>query len=288
MQNSISFIGYASGIAAGDPGCGDGPVVLKDSDLLTDLAKANIKANWQEMIFPPKKAVLPAVAEMCDQLAHLTKELVQKKQLFTVFGGDHSSAIGTWSGVATACASQGPIGLIWIDAHMDCHTPETSESGNIHGMPVACLLGHGAPELTHILSKNPKLKPENLCLIGIRSYEPGEADLIKRLGTRVYDMEKVKQFGMEQIMQEAVAHVTRETCGYGVTVDLDGIDPQDAPGVGTPEANGISGKELCDALTKVVRGDKRLIGTEITEFNPHHDKNGRTIKMVEELIRSLL
>lgn len=290
MQNSksISFIGYASGIAAGDPGCGDGPIVLKNSDLLEHLAKVNIHAVWQDIILPSKKAVLHAVAEICNRLAKHTLELVEKKQMFTVFGGDHSSAIGTWSGVAKACEKQGALGLIWVDAHMDSHTPETSDSGNIHGMPVACLLGYGVPELTHILSNNPKIKPENLCLIGIRSYEPGEAELIKRLGVRFYNMEMVNQLGIEQIMQEAVAHVTKSTTGYGITIDLDGIDPQDAPGVGTPEANGINGKALCNALAKVIRGDKKLIGTEITEFNPHHDRNGITLQLIEQLLKSLI
>ncbi len=284
---SIEFLGYASGIAAGDPGCGDGPVVLQKSNLVADLEKQGLQANWQAMLVPEKLPNLPAVAKISAQLAEHTLQLSNQKKTFTVFGGDHTSAIGTWSGVAKAYENQGPIGLIWIDAHLDSHTPETSESGNIHGMPAACLLGYGAKELTNLFSKKPKIKPEHLCFIGIRSYEPGEAALIKRLGIRVYDMQNIKENGIEKILQEAVAHVTKETCGYGITIDLDGIDPADAPGVGTPEPNGIRGQELCDAIAKTIKNDKKLLASEITEFNPHHDTEHKTVKLVEQLLVSL-
>lgn len=283
----LSLYGYACGIAAGDQGCADGPVVLQKSNFLAQLEQESIKAHWDAMLHPQSDTALTAVTDLSKRLANLTYQAVQTKKPFTVFGGDHSCAIGTWSGVAAALADKGPMGLIWIDAHMDSHTPESSESGNIHGMPAACLLGHGAPELTQILSAQPKLKPENLCLIGIRSYEPGEADLINRLGVRVYYMDEIHRRGILPIMQEAVSLVTKNTAGYGVTIDLDSMDPDQVPGVGTPEPDGMHAEELFTALSQCVRGDKRLLGTEIAEFNPHHDQNHKTIKIIEQLVLSL-
>jgi arginase len=283
-QKTVPFIGYASGIAAGDPGCGDGPVVLSKSNLCAELNRSGINSQWQDLLYPiAGQAVLSAVIDLCTRLAKQTFALTKQRQLFTVFGGDHSCAIGTWSGVAAAIYAQGPLGLIWIDAHMDSHTPETSESSNIHGMPVACLLGHGTRALTSIIANHAKILPQHISLLGIRSYEEGEAELIKRLGIRVYDMVEIKQRGFNAVFQEAMLRASQGTAGYGISIDLDGIDPADAPGVGTPCVEGIKGSELCEALT-AIRHDSHLLGMEITEFNPHHDRDKRTEKMIQDLL----
>jgi len=285
MNKTISFLGYASGIAAGDARCADGPLVLQKSPLLAELKQAGISADWQAMLAPQYAEALPAVTDLCEKLAHHTYELTKQKQPFTVMGGDHSCAIGTWSGVVAAV--EGPIGLIWVDAHMDSHTPQTSDSGNIHGMPVACLLGYGEKQLTQILKQQPKLQPQYLSLIGIRSYEPGEEELIKRLGVRVYRMPEIQERGMDAIMQEAHARATTGTVGYGVSIDLDGIDPADAPGVGTPAPEGIKGSDLCRALQSTVQGDAKLIGAEIVEYNPFFDKDSRTQQTIQQLILAI-
>jgi arginase len=287
-QHSLSLLGYASGIAAGDSGCGDGPPLLQKSALCNELANAGIAASWLDMLYPIANAdKLLAVAEICTRLAQHTRHIAEQKKLFAVFGGDHSSAIGTWSGVYAAHKQQGAIGLLWIDAHMDSHTPGTSPSGNIHGMPVAHLLGHGAPELAGILDKAPKLQPEHVCLIGIRSFEAGEAELIKRLGVRTYYMDEVNRRGIKTVMQEALQIVQQGTVGYGVSIDLDGLDPNDAPAVGTPEPHGIIAKELYPALA-MLAGDAKLLGIEIAEFNPHHDRNKQTEKVIQQLLLILL
>lgn len=290
-NKSVYLVGYASGRAASDAGCSQGPLVLEKSPHMSALSSQGLSMQWVNMIeashYQSEKSTLNAVAEQCKDLATSVRELAHNQQAFTVIGGDHSSAIGTWSGVASAYEDKGSIGLIWVDAHMDSHTQATSETGNIHGMPLACLLGHGYSDLTHICSEKPKLKPEHLCLIGIRSFESGEAALLKDLNVRIFFIDEVKERGLQSVMEEALAIVTKGTVGYGVSIDLDSIDPSEAPGTGVAEANGLSAKNLCDAIRNTIAGDQRLIGTEIVEFDPHLDKDQATEKLVPALISSL-
>lgn len=287
-KNSISLIGYASGVAAGDPGCKDGPDVLSKSDLIQQLQQTSWQADWEAMLYPssiePKLAV---VADLCTQLALKIKRLVEQKHFFAVLGGDHACAIGTWSGVASALKPQGPIGLIWFDAHMDSHTFETTPSGNIHGMPVASLLGYGAAELINILTATPKLLPEHVCLIGVRSFEAKEAELLKRLRVKVYDMNEIEQRGLAVVVQEAIAIVTRATAAFGVSLDLDCIDPKDAPATGTLAPGGIAATALIEALP-LISTQAKFIGAEIAEYNPQHDKNDLTKKLIPQLLKALL
>ena len=289
MSKTVYMLGYASDIAAAHQGTGDGPSVLQQSPYMKSLVDIGLNIQWQALLKPasqPSFSKNKIIAELNQELAAHTHRLVADKKFFTVVGGDHSSAIGTWSGVAKATQSQGEIGLIWIDAHMDSHTPETSPSGNIHGMPLACLLGYGEESLTHILTSSPKFKPENICMIGIRSYEPGEAELLKRLNVRIFFMEEVDRRGLDAVMADALEIATRNTIGFGVTIDIDGIDPQDAPGTGVAEENGIRAKALCAAL-KPISQQPSLLGIEIVEFDPHRDKNHLTEKLVPQLMAAL-
>jgi arginase len=176
--------------------------------------------------------------------------------------------------------------LIWIDAHMDAHTPETSESGRLHGMPLACLLGYGDPALTGI-ANGTRLPPANVCLIGIRSFERGEAALLHRLGVRVYPMREVKQRGFETVFREAREIACQGTAGYGVSVDLDAIDPLEAPGVGSPVGGGLSAADVVNAF-KQHAGDPALRGLEIVEYNPYLDCDAQTIALVPAVAEALL
>jgi arginase len=290
--STIHLIGSASGVAAADAGCWEGPLVLEKSPYLkTEMAKHGFHYQWDAMLQPDREAgaesPLAVVTEHCVALADTVSQLVREKAFFTVFGGDHSCAIGTWSGVYSEVSQQGDFGLIWVDAHMDSHTPETSETGNIHGMPLACLLGYGNPKLTQIHGHAPKLKAEHVCVIGARSFEAGEEELLKDLNIRIYFMDEVLRRGLKEIMAEAISIVSKGTVGYGVTIDIDSIDPTEAPGTGVSEPGGLSAKELCNALTQVT-GDKRLIGAEIVEFDPHRDKNALTEKLSVQLLLSIL
>ncbi len=285
MHKNIYLLSYASGTGAADPGSSQGPLVLQQSPYLTDMGGA---LHWQAVIKPEINisSKFTAISHQCQRLAKEVVHLVQEKKFFTVLGGDHTCAIGTWSGAHHALKNQGPIGLIWIDAHMDSHTPETSLSGNIHGMPLACLLGYGKNELTQILDKDPKLQPEHVCLIGVRSFEEGEAELLKQLKVRIFYMDEVKQRGLDAVMKEAVKIVTQGTIGFGLSLDIDSIDPQDAPGTGAAEADGIRAKDLDRAL-KILIQQPKLIGIEIAEFDPHHDQNHRTEELIVNLIKNI-
>lgn len=290
MKKSLSLIGYASGVASNDDGCQDGPVVLQQSDILQQLSRYSLQAHWLNVLQPDPKLTADkysCVADICHRLAENTRRMVENNNLFTVIGGDHSSAIGTWSGVAAACQTQGKIGLIWIDAHLDSHTPDSSESGNIHGMPLACLLGLGDRRLTSIAMPSAKLLPQNVTLIGVRSFEQGELALLQKLEVRIIFQEELAQRGMSAALAEAHKRAMTATVGYGFSIDLDAIDPQDAPGVGKPEPNGIAAASLCEAL-KIYRNDPALLGVEIAEFNPGRDKNNLTFELIMKIIRSLV
>ncbi|MFN4284311.1 MAG: arginase family protein, partial [Alphaproteobacteria bacterium] len=174
------------------------------------------------------------------------------------------------------------FGLIWIDAHMDAHTPATTESGMIHGMPLACLLGHGDASLTSLAGGDrPAVAPENLCLIGTRSFEDGEAKLLARLGVRVIDAAETRRIGFAAALAEARAIASRGTAGYGVSLDIDAFDPGEAPGTGYWEPDGLRPDEVLPALGQLA-GDPRRIGLEIAEYNPHKD-DGRTARLIERL-----
>lgn len=292
MTSSLSLIGYASGIAANDPGCAEGPLQLQNHALAQQLSEQHVPCHWQAMLVPrsgTKDNRLQRVVELNTELAAVIFDLIQQNKRFAVLGGDHSCAIGTWSGVVAALAKRQPqsaLGLIWIDAHMDSHTFETTLTGNIHGMPLATLLGYGDKSLTHISIPRPKIDPKRLVLIGIRSFEAEEEKLLQRLGIRIYNMEAIAKRGLDSVFSEAVAYVKENTLGFGVSLDLDGIDPFDAPGVGVPEANGISGKDLCQVLTQL-RQESSLVGVEVVEYNPYHDKDYKTEQLVKEILLSI-
>lgn len=280
----LHLLGCASGMAGADIGSGNGPLTMKESALLNTLS---VPVVWKDMLTGvPGREMDKAVSALCTALAKQTAKLTRDQSFFSVLGGDHSCAIGTWSGVYDAKCKEGEIGLIWIDAHMDSHTPDTSETGRLHGMPLAALMGHGYPALTEILNKQPKFKPENVCLIGVRSYESGEADLLKRLNVKVYFMDEVKQRGFDAVLQEAVLRVSQQTVGYGVSLDLDGVDPLDAPGVDVPEPDGIRALDLQEGLTAIAH-DPRLIAVEIVEFDPQYDEDQKTEQLVVSILEIL-
>jgi arginase len=203
-----------------------------------------------------------------------------------VVGGDHSCAIGTWSGVHRALAGRGPLGLIWIDAHMDSHTFATTPSGQIHGMPLACLLGYGEAALTGIDGAEVKLRPEHVCLIGVRSYEADEAALLHRLGVRVFDMNEIRRRGLAEVFDAALAIVRHGTAGFGVSVDLDALDPDEEPGVGTPVPGGLHRAELAAALSRL-RGDPAFVAMEIVEYNPRRDRGHATADAAGALVDAI-
>jgi arginase len=277
------LIGYACDTAANIPGAANGPVVLKNSDYLKPLL-----LNWLKLIRTDPADLstdrTSTIHQLSQQWAAITATLTQQQQTFLTVGGDHSCAIGTWQGAASKLS--GDLGLIWIDAHMDAHTPASSPTHNIHGMPVATLLGHGNKTLTHLCSKTPAVKPRNLALIGIRSYEPAELELLDALQVKIYFIDEVKERGIAAILQEAMQHVTQQSAGFGVSIDIDAINPKQAPGVSTPEENGINSHNFLSSLALIANHDC-FIGAEIAEFNPDYDVDQKTEKLIAMIIQRL-
>jgi arginase len=284
---TLYLVGYASGLGATNQGCSQGPIIFQHSSYLTDLRNQGINTHWEPLLEPSdnKFSKMEKIIDLCQRLSKKINQLTLEKKFFTVIGGDHTCAIGTWSGVSQALGTNKPLGLIWIDAHMDSHTPETTPSGNIHGMPLACLLGYGKSELTQLLVSHPKLDPRYICLIGIRSYEPAELELLTRLKVRIFFMKEVKERGLEAVMLEAIQLVSQQTAGFGVSIDLDSIDPNEASGTGLHVPDGLSVNELCRTLQLV--NNPKLVGIEIAEFDPTKDKNQQTEKIIANLITSI-
>ncbi len=281
----LQVIGAAVGAGGPDSRASEAPDTIAQSPLWKTLIEDIPALNWLNTLreeHHPNKNKIDILCPFFEKLAIQVKSCVEKKERFCVIGGDHSAAIGTWSGAAVGLDK--PLGLIWIDAHKDAHTFDTSPTGNIHGMPVAALLGQGHPRLTQLLTHNPKILPQNLCLIGVRSFEEGEHALLKRLNVKIYDMDEVNRGDLSTILCEARDHVTKHTAGYGITCDLDSMDPQDISGVSTPEPNGIRSKDLLQAFAKLYP-DPLQIGFEIMEFNPSQDKNHKTEQFIFDLLK---
>lgn len=287
-RRTVEIIGVGSGIGALLPGCGEGPVMLRHSGLEGWLRAEGRDTLWHDTALPELDGedhdpVLGAVAGICHELAHKVEATHGRRSELVVLGGDHSCAIGTWSGTARHLRGDGPLGLIWIDAHMDSHTPETSPSGTWHGMPLACLLGHGESRLTAIAGDRPAVLPHHVCLIGVRSYEWREQDLLNELGVRIFYIGEVEDRGIDDVLAEAVGIAGAGTAGIGLSVDLDAIDPADAPGVGSPEEGGITAGALVRALSRASQ-TTTFAGVEIAEYNPKLDRGGVTADVVCDLL----
>src|ERR1700675_3393504 len=200
LNRIISIVGAASGRGAKDRGCEAGPEALRRSDLATRLWRGGLDPIWEATIAAePIEDDIAAVRNLCAPLSERVRTIIARGAVPFVLGGDHSCAIGTWSGVAAALRPRGPLGLIWIDAHMDAHTPTTTPSGALHGMPLACLPGHGEPSLAALRAAHP-LAREHVCVVGVRSFEPGEAEFLSGLGVRVFPMDEIDQRGLGEVM----------------------------------------------------------------------------------------
>ncbi|GIN63323.1 arginase [Robertmurraya siralis] len=226
---------------------------------------------------------LELIAEKTAILADKVDEVIQSGAFPLVLGGDHSIAIGTLAGVSRHYQN---LGVIWYDAHGDLNTAETSPSGNIHGMPLAVSIGLGHPLLTKIGGYQPKVKPENIVIIGARSLDEGERALIKEKGIRVYTMHEIDRLGMTKVMEESIQYLQERTDGVHLSLDLDGLDPTDAPGVGTPVNGGISYRESHLAMEMLAESEI-ITSAEFVEVNPILDEKNKTASVAVALMGSL-
>ncbi|MDP2317414.1 MAG: arginase [Pseudomonadota bacterium] len=244
----------------------------------------------QEMVDPgdPHARFLPEITRVCSELADRVELALEHGWFPVVLGGDHSVAIGTISGIARFYRKRGQrIGVLWADAHTDSNTPETSPSGNIHGMPLAVLLGHGPKELVAIAGEEPALRIGDVCVIGARDIDLTERSVVQQMGLRVYTMSELDERGTAVCVREAIERVSAHTAGVHLSFDLDGVDPQHAPGVGTPVPGGLNLRESHLICEKVAQTGK-IIGVEMVELNPVIDSENRTGKLAVWLILSAL
>ncbi|MCP8618148.1 arginase [Salirhabdus salicampi] len=226
---------------------------------------------------------LREVAHGSEALADAVNKIVEKNRFPLILGGDHSIAIGSIAGVANHYRN---LGVIWYDAHGDLNTGETSPSGNIHGMPLAVSLGLGDDKLVNIGGVNPKVKPENVIIIGARSLDEGERELIREKGIKVYTMHEIDKIGMTQVMTEAITFLKENTDGVHLSLDLDGLDPHDAPGVGTPVIGGLSYRESHLAMEMLAESNL-VTSAEFVEVNPILDEKNKTATVAVGLMGSL-
>lgn len=226
---------------------------------------------------------LELVAEKNSLLADQVDKIIESGSFPLVLGGDHSIAIGTLAGVSKHYKN---LGVIWYDAHGDLNTAETSPSGNIHGMPLAVSLGLGHEMLTQLGGYFPKVKPENIVIIGARALDDGEKDLIREMGIKVFTMHEIDRMGMAKVIEEAVDYLKDRTDGVHLSLDLDGLDPTDAPGVGTPVTGGISYRESHLAMEMLAEA-KVITSAEFVEVNPILDEKNKTAVAAVALMGSL-
>lgn len=265
--------------------------------------QANVSANnasWHKIIYPtlrhvnqPAKDPLLNYSQRLQQIIHFNQQLAKElhqlnnfNQFNVVLGGDHSIAIGTWSGMISSLSAQKQFGLLWIDAHLDSHTPDTTPSHAIHGMPLAVLLGSGEPELVNLIQPGAKLLPSHVVLFGVRSFEPEEAAYLASLKVRIYNMEEIRDRGIDVCFQEAIERVSLAPKGFGLSIDLDAFDPLEAPGVGSPEPHGLFSDGLLPELKKAFESPK-LKALEIVEYNPTREIDQKTIKLTQKILRLL-
>jgi arginase len=284
MQRQIELIGAAWGLGGADPGCAEAPAAL--APLLAErLEGCGMAALAGPMLspVPAERRKQMAVSRLCALLASAVANAVREGRLPCVIGGDHSCAGGTWTGVARALS--GNLGLVWIDAHMDAHTPGTSHTGRLHGMPLAWLLGQDDDPLYGLAAG--VLEPQHVCLLGVRSFEPEEEARLRRLGVRVILMQEIEKRGIDAALNEALAIATAGTAGFGISVDLDVVTPEEAPGVGTPVKGGIAGAALARAIERI-GGRSDLAAVELVEYCPRLDRQGTSARIAVDIMVAAL
>jgi arginase len=284
MQRQIELIGAAWGLGGADPGCAQAPDALIPL-LAEPLARCGAKVILGPVLHPEptERRREAAVSRLCALLAGAVANAMRENRLPCVIGGDHSCAGGTWTGVARMV--KGELGLVWIDAHMDSHTRGTSHTGRLHGMPLAWLLGQDDDSLYGLAAG--VVEPAHVALIGVRSFEPEEEERLDRLKVRVFHIEEVRQRGLDAVFADALAIASTGTAAFGVSIDLDAVTPEEAPGVGTPVPDGIAGIELARVL-RSISASPQLAAIELVEYLPRLDPDGRSAKVAIELLVAAL
>jgi len=297
-QSHIAIIGAPLDLGQDRRGVDMGPSAIRVANLNKRLMAlgyhaddlGNVPVDQPESLpeGPERAKYLPQIALACKRLANMTERALAANKLPLVLGGDHSVAVGTVAGVSRHFRrKKQQIGLIWIDAHADMNTPETSPSGNVHGMPLACCVGLGPPELANLFGYSPKVNPLKTVLVGLRDVDSLEGGHVRETGVRAFTMRDIDERGLRSVMDEAFRIATDETAGYHLSLDMDWVDPQFAPGVGTPVRGGATYREAHLAM-ELICDSGRMVSMEVVEVNPVIDEVNRTADLAVEMILSAL
>jgi arginase len=296
MAEKIRIIGVPMDLGASRRGVDMGPSALRVAGLqsrlkqlghhVEDIGNVSVK-QAEEMHYGDRKSkYLSEILETCTGLAEMVQKSLDDGMIPLVLGGDHSIAIGSISGVSAHFRKkQKSIGYIWLDAHGDMNTPDSSPSGNVHGMPLASVMGYGPPEMTELLGFKPKIEPRNVSLVGIRDLDSRERRLVKESGVHIFTMRDIDERGMRDVMAEAMRFAKDETDGVAVSLDMDFLDPTDAPGVGTPVRGGVTYREAHLAM-EMIADSRSMVSMELVEINPVIDLHNKTATLGVELVLS--
>ena len=296
LQKVVRLVGVPMDLGAGRRGVDMGPSAIRIAGVAAGLrhlgfqveddGDVGVPAPETRDPGSPNARYLEPIYHVCNRLRLRVRRSLDQGEIPIVLGGDHSIAIGTVSGVSEHFRSRGQkVGLIWVDAHGDMNTPESSPTGNIHGMPLATLCGMGHPRLVEMGGFWPKVERKNVCLIGIRDIDEVERKIVKESGIHAYTMRDVDERGMRAIIQESIGFASEGTAGFHVSFDLDGMDPRDVPGTGTPVKGGISWREA-NLLMEMVSDTGRMTSLEITELNPILDVKNQSGEVAVDVILS--
>jgi arginase len=292
----IAIIGAPLDLGQGRRGVDMGPSAVRVANLngrvasmgyvVEDLGNVPVDQAEASPEGSPHAKYLPQIAASCQRLAVLVGQTLARNSFPLVLGGDHSVAVGTVSGVSQFFRErQQKIGLIWLDAHADMNTPESSPSGNVHGMPLACIAGMGPPELSELFGYKPKVDPRNTVIVGLRDVDQMEKPHVRDSGVRAFTMRDIDERGLRSVMEEAIRLASDGTVGFHVSLDMDFVDPTYAPGVGTPVRGGATYREAHLAL-EMICDSGQMVSMEVVEVNPVIDEVNRTAEFAVELVMS--
>lgn len=297
-QSAIKILGAPLDLGAGRRGVDMGPSAVRLASLnarlealgydVEDLGNVAVVQQESTPTGRDNAKYLPQIAKTCTTLAEAVDRIATDSHFPLILGGDHSVAVGTVAGVSHAFRRRHQqLGLIWIDAHSDMNTPETSPSGNIHGMPLACCVGRGPAELTHLFGYAPKVLARNVVLIGLRDVDLSERGPIRESGVTAFTMRDIDERGLRSVLTEAIQLTTADTAGFHLSFDMDVLDPDEAPGVGTPVRGGMTYREAHLAM-ETICDSGRMVSMEVVEVNPVLDTANRTALLAVELILSAM
>ena len=292
----IAIIGAPLDLGQGRRGVDMGPSAVRVANLnsriaalgyaVEDLGNIEVAQAENTPEGDSRAKYVKEIALSCQHLATTVGEALARGRFPVALGGDHSVAVGTITGVSQHFRAQGKsVGIIWLDAHADMNTPESSPSGNVHGMPLACIVGLGPRELTHLGGYAPKVDPRNAVIVGLRDVDQMEKPHVRDSGVRAFTMRDIDERGLRSVMEEAIRLASDGTAGFHVSLDMDFVDPQDAPGVGTRVRGGVTYREAHLAM-EMICDSGQMVSMEVVEVNPVIDEHNRTGDLAVELVTS--